>query len=383
MKKARQICFLPYLFLGRDKAIDFAEINVWNFGLLISERAMDNELREHVIKLLNSHRRNGVPIDDIGIISFKNRELFYPLTEHEHGRVNELRRVLFLSSVAASNIYIGPSMAMFMVTSDNFTALYQNFSLGSNDTAWSSGKIIKIGSIGHQLGEIVYEMPRYINHKNFACDQKLLKALSQLNRKRPHMFRLILRATDAMMNGYSNSDDISFESRILEQSRAFEILFQLPDRCQRKEFKAKIEQYCHPTGERQWCYKYEVGKERKVEKCSRSRQAMWADRFYNLRNHIIHGKKIGKDEFSFSGQGHYHLALWFFLVATKKIINEAFGKTIFHDVIRYENGKFEYDKNTLLSIIEKAVERAMQHNKIKHTQAPMRKKRHLYLVSGH
>lgn len=361
-----QIYYLPYLFLGKEKAIDFAEINVWNFGLLSSDRILDGELRSHVIKLLAIHRWNGTPIEDMGIISFKNRKPFQPLTDREYQRVDELRKALFLSSVAESNIHIRPNMGMFMVTSDNFTALHQNFALGSNDTAWSSGRIIPTSSISHKIGKIIYEMPRFILHKNFACDKSLLKALIQLNRKKPRIFRLIMRATNAMMNGYSNSDDISFESRILEQSRAFEILLQLPDGSQRKVLKEKIEKYCKPAKEKNLSYKYETGK-RKV-RCEKNksctRQAMWADRFYTLRNHIIHGKKLNAKKFSFSGQSHYHLALWFFLVATKKIINEALGKTIFYDIIRYEDGKFEYDRQSMLPRIEKIVKRIINDRKI-------------------
>lgn len=359
VQNSLQISYLPYLFLCATESVDFDEISVWNFGLLSVDRIPDCELRKHVKKLLAAHRSNGARIKDIGIISFKNKEHFQPLTKLEQQRVVDLRRVLFLSSVAKSNISIGPNMGMFMVTSDNFSALYQNFALGSSDTAWSSGKIINVGSIGHKVGEIIYEMPRYVLHRSFACDQSLLKALTQFRRKQPRTFRLIMQATDAMMNGYSNSDDISFEARILEQSRAFEILLQLPDKNQREVLKETIEKYCHPDDDKKVSYKYEVRGKKKVEKNSRSRQAMWADRFYTLRNHIIHGKKLSSKDFLFSGQSHFHLALWFFIVAAKKIINETLGKTIFHDVIRYEDGKFEYDKGSMTASIEKAVKNAM------------------------
>ncbi|MEW6715315.1 MAG: hypothetical protein AB1306_09540 [Nitrospirota bacterium] len=345
MQKNLQISFLPYLFLGNNKSIDFAEMNVASFNFISSDRIHDEKLRKHVIKLLATHRRNGTPINGIGIISFRKSELFRPLTEQERQKVDDFRKVLFLTSVAKSNINIGPNMGRFMVTSDNFAALYQNFAVGYNNTAWSSGKIIRMSDSGYKIGKIIFEMPRYIPITPFQYDQGFLKTLSQLNRKKPRKFRLIMRATDSMMNGYSNSDDISFESRILEQARAFEILLELPDSGQRKVFKDKIEKYCEPKVERKIRFKYENRGKHIYEVPPRTRHVMWADRFYTLRNHIIHGNKITAKEFFFAGQPHYHLALWFFLVTAKKIINETLGRPIFNDTIRYEDGKFEYDNN--------------------------------------
>lgn len=340
---------MPYLFLGNKENIDFAEMNVSSFALFSSGHIHNDELRDKAIKLLASHRKDGAPIKGIGIISFRKRNLFQPLTEEERQKVDDFRKVLFLTSVAKSNINIGPNMGRFMVTSENFAALYQNFAVGYNNTAWSSGKIIRMSDSGYKIGKIIFEMPRYIPITPFQYDQGFLKTLSQLNRKKPRKFRLIMRATDSMMNGYSNSDDISFESRILEQARAFEILLELPDSNQRKVFKDKIEKYCEPEAERKICFKYEIigkkGKKHIDELPRRTRHVMWADRFYTLRNHIIHGNKITAKEFIFAGQPHYHLALWFFLVAAKKIINETLGKPIFNDTIRYEDGKFEYDNN--------------------------------------
>jgi len=144
------------------------------------------------------------------------------------------------------------------------------------------------------------------------------------------------------MNAYSNSEDVSHEARILELCRAFEILFQLPESQQRKVFKQAIQKYCEPSGARKRRYTSErPGKRRKSEKGSR--HVMWADRFYTLRNHIVHGESIHKTRFYFYGQPHYQIGLWFFLVAIKQKINEALGKKHFYDFIKCESGTFIYD----------------------------------------
>ena len=82
---------------------------------------------------------------------------------------------------------------------------------------------------------------------------------------------------------------------------------------------------------------------------------MWADRFYTLRNHIIHGEQLRNSEFSFFGQPHYHLGVLFFIASVKKILNDTLGNNIFHDTIRYKSGQFEYDNCLVIRAIDRAL----------------------------
>jgi len=353
-----QICYFPYLFLNNEKMVDYGNIFIWNFGLLCSDKIKDDNLRKHITKLIASNVMNRKPISGIGIISFKNGNDFEPLNKKEVRELDELRRVLFLSSVAKSNIHDGPNMGHFMVTADNFNIIYQYFLLGSEHTAYQAGKIVSVKSGGHRIGEVIYEKPRYVLTTNFSIDKKLFSTLKQLKKKNNRIFRRIVRATEAMMNGYSNSDDISCESSILEQARAFEILLELPERNQREDFKLKIEKYCSLNFERKRRYKSLRTKGKCVHEVG-TRQKMWADRFYCFRNHIIHGERIRESDFYFYGQRHQDLALWFYLVCLKRILNEAFGNEIFSDIIRCESGKFEYDKQPLKPIIAEFTRRSV------------------------
>lgn len=48
---------------------------------------------------------------------------------------------------------------------------------------------------------------------------------------------------------------------------------------------------------------------------------MWADKFYTLRNKIIHGKHINASEYTFRGkQDHFDIAIIFFIFGLKKIM---------------------------------------------------------------
>jgi hypothetical protein len=323
--------------------VEFNQINIWNYGLLARERIADDKLRKYVSELLAENRCDGKPIQDIAIISFLNKTLFSPLTKKEYNKIDKLRKVLFLASVSHSNIYVGPNAGLDMVTSDNFSVVYQNFQLDSSSTAYNVGRLVRIKSGGHKLGEIIYESPRFLLRNKYQIDRELFNALLILSKKKPRKFDLIVRATDAMMNGYSNSDDVSYEARILEQSRAFEILLQLPEKDQRKIFKEYAAKYCNAEQEKQYKYKSERANGKSTLEQG-SKQVFWADRFYTLRNHIIHGESINDKSFIFFGQAHYHLALWFFLVMTKRIINESLKEPLFFDFIRNEAGKFKYDR---------------------------------------
>ncbi|KPK57048.1 MAG: hypothetical protein AMS21_12000 [Gemmatimonas sp. SG8_38_2] len=55
------------------------------------------------------------------------------------------------------------------------------------------------------------------------------------------LFNRILRATDVFIGSYYNSHTISIPARILLQASAFEILLDLPDTGQRRQFKDDVE----------------------------------------------------------------------------------------------------------------------------------------------
>lgn len=49
---------------------------------------------------------------------------------------------------------------------------------------------------------------------------------------------------------------------------------------------------------------------------------MWIDKFYTLRNKIIHGKSINQAEYVFRGkQNHFDISIIFFIFGMKKIMS--------------------------------------------------------------
>jgi hypothetical protein len=336
-----QIVYFPYLFLNKYKSIQFLDFTVWNFKEFIL-RIGNEALKDKIRTLIAQNQISGRPIEDVGIIDIRGRDNFRPLTDGEIKKYNDLRIALFLAGIAKCNTEEDYNVGHSILTSDNFKMLFQNFKLDSPYTGYTSGAIVRLSDYGYKISEIKYEKPSYVLKNPFSFQKDFLQAFERLRNKKRKIYRLVIRATDSIMKAYSNSEDVSHESRILEVCRAFEILFQLPESQQRKSFKEAIQKYCEPPKNRRWRYTSERSA-KKRESETGSQHVIWADRFYTLRNHIIHGENIRKSEFSYRKQPHFQIGLWFFLIAVKKIINEALGKEYFYDFIKYESGIFIYD----------------------------------------
>ena len=315
---------------------------MWNAKEIIG-RIGDLRLKNKIESLIKQNRTQRNPIEDIAVFDFSGNNTFLPATNNEKNKIGETRILLFLACMAKNNIHEGPNVGHLMQTSDNYKVVYQNFKLDSPYTCYIAGVIVRQNDFGYKIDDLIYEKPPYVLMNDFSYDEEFLNILERLRRKNRKCYRLILRSAESVMNAYTNSDDISVESRILEFSRAFEILFELPERSQRKTFKEKIKNYCESSKEKKWRYSSErPGGTKDFE--HGSQQVIWADRFYTLRNHIIHGEKISVNRLYYHGQEHHQLALWFFLVSAKKIINKVLGKIYFYDFIKYENRRFGYDR---------------------------------------
>lgn len=341
MAKKYKIAYFPYIFNNWD-SLEFDGDVLWNISVnrLAQKYIPDVTLRRYIRRLLSANRYFNRRIKNIFIFTPKGKSALDEFDNNEKNRFADIAKILFICSVADSNI---GKYSDFFATSDNFMSFVQNFSTENDYTAFQSGRIISILDGGYKIGKIKYEAPHYLLKHGFSFDTTLLQKLELLKRLNRVSFEKIIMAIDAMMSGYSNADNISYKMRILMQSRCFELLFDLPEREQRKHFRNKIKKYCQNDDELEYDFLTEKG-DSEFRKVSGSRQMMWADRFYLLRNHIIHGGKISNEEYFFYKDSHWHLALLFFIVAVKQLINKELNEIIFRDVIKYKSGRLVYDK---------------------------------------
>jgi len=186
--------------------------------------------------------------------------------------------------------------------------------------------------------------------------------LLKLRKNQKRFYRTILRATDLLFQSYFNDPYVSIYSRILLQASALEVLLNLPDRDQRKVLKEKVEKYLVQPDDKVRTFLSERGTGNKVKEKA-SIKVMWADKFYTLRNHIIHGNLVKLEEFYFYRQRHIEIFLMFFILFVKEIINEKMKKKLFIDRIKV--GEFEYDTEKFTGFIYKDNSLILRLNRLK------------------
>lgn len=333
-----QITYFPYLALKEIEELNFGGFKVWNPKKKLAEYIPDESLRNQVKTLLSTNIRGGRVIEDMGVVSIGDTD-FREFNLEEYQSINELKLLLFLSFLARNNVIAdGPNGGWMVATSENFSPVFQNFQLGSDDIAESAGFIVNLGIGGYKISQTQFKAPSHvIETMRFSLDGKLITQLLSLKNRHKGLYNRILRATDLLFESYFNDSNVSQNTRILLQVSSYEVLLDLPESGQRRVLKNEIGRLINTRPDKYITYSYERldrasrnmvrVKERKSIKC------MWADRFYTLRNHIIHGNKIRSSDFLFYYQRHMDVAVKFFVLTVKKLINEKKGTKIFHDEI--------------------------------------------------
>ena len=361
-----QVYYFPYIFLGDREEIDLGMVKVWNFRKKYAEYITDPKLRIYLGSILLSNIYHRDPISDMGIVSI-NQTDFREFGRKERELTEDIQASLFLSALFSNVPPLGSANAgWFMITSENFELVIQNFQPYSSNIAEKIGRIVTITTGGYKIGEQKFIAPRYV-HKphSIRYDERFLHYLFDLNQKEgKRLYRRIIRSADLFKQAYYNDQSVSDNARIMLIAAAFETLLNLPKRDQRKVFKELVSKYCDTTKDKKYSYKYEIrtGLVRDVA----SRKVIWADRFYTLRNHIIHGERIPDSEHYFRGAQHLYIATYFYLVLIKKLMNKLFRKKIFFDAVSWVNKTdhgetyrgFEYDNNELARIISEEYNKA-------------------------
>lgn len=342
---AYQLVYFPYLHLSAGDTLSFGTLTVWDQTQL-SDRVSDEPVRERVATILASHRApSGRPdksraLRGIGIVS-TGADDFGELVPARLDDLQELRAALFLACLSSDATKHGPNAGNSIRTAENFSFVTQGFVLGSPYMSETSGVLVTKTSLGYKLGEVQFPAPSHVPSPiSFECDELLLGALEALRRTRPKLFRRLLDATSLFIESYHNTPAVDIRARVLLQVAAFEVLLELPERQQRKVFKDRIEEHCNTPGERRFAYKFEVPNGKRAD--SRTVKGIWADRFYTLRNHIIHGRRVAGSEYAFRGEQH-HVTIGpiFFVHVVRRLVELAtaeigepvtfYSRVVWHD----------------------------------------------------
>jgi hypothetical protein len=282
---------------------------------------LDADVRKRVRALAGMYRERGrdsskgSAISDIGIVSIGEND-FRPFIDREFQEVQELRHVLFLCCLS-SNARLGHNGTHMMVTAENFDVIRQNFVLDSDYMSEQTGTLIQMHLMGYRIRETRFTRPSYVNRPTrFKYDEKLCTELKLLRSNNRRLYRRITRAAAVFLESYYNSPRVDIRARVLLQVAAFEILLDLPEQQPRKAFKESIESLLKDDADRKYRYKFQAGNRTLAE--TRTLAAIWADRFYTLRNHIAHGETIPRREYVFRREQHHLIIAPLMFVACLK-----------------------------------------------------------------
>lgn len=352
--------YFPYLDLGDEDEIIFSDdLKVWNFDKKASDYISDQQIITKIRQISESTIVKGRPIKKFGVFSLEDANFGTPDSYEKFSKATEMKWLMFISFMASQNAKLGDRNAGWsMTTSECFIPIIQNFQIDSDRISERTGYIIDIQIGGYKIGEYQFRAPSHLNQPNrLIFDKLLLKTLLRVRKKRKKLYQRILRATDLIFQSYYNSQDVSENARILLQAAAFETLLVLNGDA-RKSYKDWIRvNFTKKTKKVRYSSERRIGSAIEID----TWQVYWVDRFFTLRNHIIHGTKLSANDFFFGNQRHFDLALTFFVLTLKKILNIEEDDDIFIDYLIWnaKEKKFSYEDNDLSRRIRLAI-RAQQ-----------------------
>lgn len=316
----RQIVFFPYLSMRSElDEIDLGYLKVWNFEKKKDDYIKDPVLKAKIEKIFATQITHHGNVRGIGVVQFPDND-FQPLAPNELELVQQARATIFLAFVSENNTRISnANSGHSMATSENFDVIYQNFTVEDDHVAETSGEIMRFSKGGYTLDKVRFQIPSYVpTPSSYHYDQEIFSELLHLRIHKPKIYRKIINSTQIFMEGYYNSNHLSNKARILLFMSAFEAIFSIPEKDQRKHFKIEIAKISDIDGEKTYT-NYWGKKSNPKSKEMLSKKGIWAEKFYLLRNAIVHGDHVKPESFIFEKtQEHIGIALLFFVLAVKK-----------------------------------------------------------------
>lgn len=324
--------------MDRTQEANFADLNVkvWNYGLMKDQYITDPDVKRTLDLLMATNVYHGRPITDMGIISVGSTD-FRDYTPEEQQLCDETRAFLFVAALFRGSLLDpDPNKGHHVASTENFTRVQQGFDTQNDRMSIIDGYIVTKQNMGYKIDEVKFERPEYVlTPFDFKGNQDILRLLFRLRKRQKRLYRKLMRAVDMVMQAYYNDGKMSENARILLLAGAYEILFDLPEQGQRRELKEKFKSYFVLDSDPRCQYKSPRGNTSVM--VTESVKVMWADKFYALRNAIIHGSTVKRSDFIFRGkQRHFDIAILFFALGMKKVIGECNGFTETADEIHWK-----------------------------------------------
>lgn len=308
-----QISFMPYAPLKQEVVIGdvhFYPVKPDKKNIL-NKYVRDKKVRDHIYKLFRQYKTStGTRIENIALVAVGPLDL----KELSPRQAENLE----IAKLILAFLCIDNNSQFHCFTSDNFEIFRQNFTPGNLGIAPQSGVICRTTSGGMTIKDFVFVKPEWVNipwAAEFKSDllQALLACLT--NKDTDIECSQILRSLEWFYGAYKNSQDVSEFSRVVLMAMAFETLLDFRDR---QDFRNKIQQWLGNSSEPTSPVTVQLRNGTIIENLT-EKQA-WANSFYELRNDIVHGKKIPFSDLSYGDKGHFYIAERFYRECIKRIL---------------------------------------------------------------
>ncbi len=313
-----QFSFLPYIVLKDELKI--GDILLWPFYKKKDVYLREKTIRIQIQRLLAQYVENSKelkPLPNITILSYRSPDYLNRLTEDQVTKMrNAVTTLCFCTIIRNKSFYA--------FSSDDFQLIHQNFILGDDGIAPSSGSIIRRTYGGPKIDEVLFIRPfRMSSGQTIMVDEEILRPLEKLqqDQQNQHLSRQIMNALEWVGYAYANVDNFNYFSRIVMVATAFEIL--LGGFRNRWEFMKKIRKHTCNLGDNNSKdrEKRKIRTGKGLEEREYSFKEWWAYEFYHLRNKIVHGNKIGDGDIrNRRGNEYFFLSLEFFEECLKRIL---------------------------------------------------------------
>jgi hypothetical protein len=223
-----------------------------------------------------------------------------------------------------------------MASSENFSLTHFSIVTENDDMTEYTGFVLPKWIGGIDIDKNLQLRQKHVPTPRFGISEDLANSLVLLRKKKRRDFRRIISAIEVFFESYYNSAEVSHNARILLQASAFEILLSSESGKGREKTKAFIKKHANTSSDKILSFKSERGTTKSVIEQGTIKEK-WADSFFTLRNHIVHGNLPKDKDFMFGKwQRHFDIALYFFIFILKRKIEDALGKDIFSDDISWK-----------------------------------------------
>ncbi len=320
----KTLIIMPYLPLSSGLKID--NILIWSFKNKQNNMIHDVALRNQVSSLLTCYKTNGGRIiDNPAVVSIRQPTFANP-TQNSINKLEMVKNILLFANVWENNQWS-------FVTSDNFETYYQRFVMGSDAISTSGGWIHRIMTGGYNVGEVTFVKPDHINipFDRRRLNSALVSALTDciINQTRDVEKARIVQALNPFFNTYRNSNELSYQTRMLNLIMAFELLF---GQSSRSHFRNNIRRLSH-TNTHPQTFHYPIINTTNgevLEVADLTMNEIWGEEVYKLRHKIIHGNSVENHDFSFNDllgivarhEPHFYIAVNFFMVCVINRLRE-------------------------------------------------------------